>query len=352
MKQMIAAFLEGPKRVELKQVPVPEPKENQILVRIRAVGVCGSDVHYYQHGRMGPFAPTEPLVLGHESAGEVVACGSSVQGFAAGDRVALEPGIPCGSCEPCKRGRYNLCPSVYFMGSAPNQHGAFREYVAWDPRMAYRLPDAVGFEEGALLEPLAAASYAVRLGGVAPGQSVAVFGCGPIGLLIARMARISGAAQVFVSDVDPARLEKAHAFGATLTVDARSADFPADVRAATGGEGADVVFEAAGAPVSHQKSLETAARGGTVVFVGWLANGDLSLDLHAIGTRELTVRGMFRYRNVYPESIRLLSSGQVDLKALITGRYPLSRVVDALQEALARKPGTLKIMIDAGGQSR
>jgi L-iditol 2-dehydrogenase len=252
MKQMMAVFLEGPKHVELKGVPVPEPTENQILVRVRAVGVCGSDVHCNQHGMMGPFAPTEPLVLGHESAGEVVACGSRARGFSPGDRVALEPGIPCGSCEPCKRGRYNLCPSVYFMGSAPNQHGAFREYVAWDPRMAYRLPDAVGFEEGALLEPLAAASYAVRLGGVGPGQNVAVFGCGPIGLLIARMARITGAAQVFVSDVDPARLAKSRAFGATLAVDAWSDDFVAGIRAATSGEGANVVFEAAGAPVSHQ----------------------------------------------------------------------------------------------------
>ena len=350
MRQMIAAFLEGPKRIELKKVPVPEPAGNQILVRVRAVGVCGSDVHYYQHGRMGPFAPTEPLVLGHESAGEVAASGPSVRDFKPGDRVALEPGIPCGSCEPCKRGHYNLCPSVYFMGSAPNQHGAFREYVAWDPKMAYLLPDEVSYEEGALLEPLAAASYAVRLGRVVPGQSVAVYGCGPIGLLIARRARVAGAAHVFMSDVEPARLEKARQYGATLTADARTADFLADIRAATRGEGADVVFEAAGAPLSHQQSLEAAARGGTVVFVGWLANGDLSLNLHAIGTRELTVRGMFRYRNVYPEAIRLVRERQVDLKGLITGRYPLSRVVDALEEALARKPGALKIMIDAGGQ--
>jgi L-iditol 2-dehydrogenase len=351
MKEMIAAFLEGPKHVELKRVPVPEPKADQILVRAKSIGVCGSDVHYYQHGRMGPFAPTEPLVLGHESAGEVVECGAAVHGFSVGDRVALEPGIPCGSCEQCKRGHYNLCPSVYFMGSAPNQHGAFREYVAWDPRMAYHLPADVSFEEGALLEPLAAASYAVRLGGVAPGQTVAVFGCGPIGLLIARMARVAGAARILVSDVEPARLEKAGGFGATAVYDTRTADFPAEVHAATAGEGADVVFEAAGVPRCHQMSLDAAARGGTVVFVGWLADGDLSLNLHAIGTKELTVRGMFRYRNVYPEAIRLVSSGRVDLKPLITGRYPLSRVVDALEEALARKPGTLKIMIDAGGNA-
>ena len=350
MQQMIAAFLEGPRHVEVKRIPVPGLEADRILVKVRAVGVCGSDVHYYQHGRMGPFAPTEPLVLGHESAGEVVACGSSVRGFAPGDRVALEPGIPCGACEPCKRGRYNLCASVYFMGSAPNQHGAFREYLAWDPRMAYHLPDGVSFEEGALLEPLAAASYAVRLGGVVPGQTVAVFGCGPIGLLIARMAVIAGATHVFTCDVEAARLAKAGQYGATLAVDSRTADFVGEIRAATGGSGADVVFEAAGAPRCHQQSLEAAARGGTVVFVGWLAQGELSLDVHAIGTRELTVRGMFRYRNVYPEAIRLVSARRVDLEGLITGRYPLAKVVDALEEALARKPGTLKIMIDAGGE--
>lgn len=350
MQQMIAAFLEGPKHVEVKRIPVPMLEADRILVRIRAVGVCGSDVHYYQHGRMGPFTPTEPLVLGHESAGDVVACGSSVRGFAPGDRVALEPGIPCGGCEPCKRGRYNLCASVYFMGSAPNQHGAFREYLAWDPRMTYHLPDGVSYEEGALLEPLAAASYAVRLGGVAPGQTVAIFGCGPVGLLIARMAVIAGATSVFMCDVEPARLAKAGQYGATLAVDSRTADVVGEIRAATGGTGADVVFEAAGAPRCHQQSLAAAVRGGTVVFVGWLVQGELGLDLHAIGTRELTVRGMFRYRNVYPEAIRLVSERRVDLAGLITGRYPLAKVVDALEEALARKPGTLKIMLDAGGE--
>jgi L-iditol 2-dehydrogenase len=349
MQRMMAAFLEGPRRVVLKEVPVPEPTSEQILVRVRSVGVCGSDVHYYQHGRMGPFAPTAPLVLGHESAGEVVACGALVRDLSPGDRVALEPGIPCGACEQCKRGRYNLCPSVYFMGSAPNQHGAFREYLTWDPRMAYRLPDTVSYDEGALLEPLAAASYAVRLGGVAPGQIAAIFGCGPIGLLIARMAIIAGATQVFMCDVDAARLQKAGAYGATLAVDSRSADFIKEIRAATGGSGSDVVFEAAGAPVSHQRSLEAAVRGGTVVFVGWLAQGELGLDLHAIGTRELTVRGMFRYRNVYPEAIRLVSARRVDLEGLITGSYPLERIVDALEEALARRAGTVKIMIHAGG---
>jgi L-iditol 2-dehydrogenase len=351
MQEMIAAFLQGPKNVELKRVAVPEPKAHQILVRVKSIGVCGSDVHYYQHGRMGPFAPTEPLVLGHESAGEVVACGPAVHGFTQGDRVSLEPGIPCGACEQCKRGHYNLCAAVYFMGSAPNQHGAFRQYVAWDPRMAYRLPPEVSLEEGALLEPLAAASYAVRLGGVAPGHRVVVFGSGPIGLLITRMARIAGASQVLVSDVEPARLAKAKDFGATAVVNAKTDDVLEAIRAMTNGDGADVVFEAAGAPASHQMSLEAAVRGGTVVFVGWLANGELSLNLHAIGTRELTIKGMFRYRNVYPEAIRLLSAGLVDLKGLITGRYPLDRVVEALEEALARKPGTLKIMIDAAGKA-
>ncbi len=348
MREMTAAFLRGAKDVELRRVPVPAAGQNELLVRIRAVGVCGSDVHYYQHGRMGPFAPTEPLILGHESAGEVLECGPSVVGFRPGDRVALEPGVPCGSCEMCKRGLYNLCPSVYFMGSAPDQHGAFRSCLAWDARMTYKLPDEVSYEEGALLEPLAAASYAVRLGGVRPGQRVAVFGCGPIGLLIARMARIAGAAQVFATDVEPHRIAKASAYGVTLAMDSGSGDFTQAVADATDGLGVDVVLEAAGAPQSHQECLEVAARGATIVFVGWLADGNLSLNLHAIGTKELTLRGMFRYRNVYPEAIRLVSAGQVDLKGLITARYPLERVVDALEEAVSRKPGTLKIMINSG----
>lgn len=345
---MIAAFLTGPKCIEIRKVPVPKLDDDRILIRVKAVGVCGSDVHYYEHGRMGPFAPSEPLVLGHESAGEVVECGKVVKGFSPGERVALEPGIPCGGCEMCKRGRYNLCSSVYFMGSAPNQHGAFREYLTWDPRMAYKLPPNVSFEEGALLEPLAAASYAVRLGGVMPGHTVAVFGCGPIGLLIARMACVAGAAQVLVTDVEPSRLAIAPRYGASHAVDARSSDFLEVIQSITGGTGADVVFEAAGSPASHQKSIDAAARGGTIVFVGWLVDAALALNLHTMGTKELTVRGMFRYRNVYPEAIRLLSAGMVDLEGLITGRFPLEQLIDALCQALDRRPGTLKIMISAG----
>lgn len=345
-KRMLAAFLDGPLAVALRETDAPDLRDDRILVRVRSVGVCGSDVHYYQHGRMGPFVPTEPLVLGHECAGEVVAVGSRVRGFAPGDRVALEPGIPCGRCEPCKRGRYNLCPSVYFMGSAPDQHGAFRELLSWDPGFAYRLPDAVSFEEGALLEPLAAAVYAARLGGVTASSRVAVFGSGPIGLLITQVARAMGAVQAIVCDVDANRLTRAGDFGATTTVLADTADPVTAIRDATGGEGVDIAFEAAGSPRSHRHCLEAAARGGTVVFVGWLPDGELALDLHAIGTKELTVRGMFRYRNVFPEALALVANGAARPRRLVSGRYPLTRIVEALEAARARKPGLLKIMID------
>ena len=347
MKQMIAAYLNGAGRIELVREPIPAVQPGKILVRVRAVGICGSDVHYYRHGRIGPFVPAGPLILGHESAGEVVEAGEGVSAFSPGERVTLEPGVPCGRCDACKRGRYNLCPHVYFMGSAPDQHGAFRQYLLWDPAFAYKLPDTLSFAEGALIEPLAAAVYAADRAGVRPGDRVTVFGCGPVGLLILQTALARGAAVVYAADPGESRRRKAVELGAARVIDPTEVDLAETVNRELGG--ADAVFEAAGSPDSHRQSLEAAAAGGRVVLVGWTTEAIQSLDVHQIGVKELEIKGMFRYRNVYPEALALAVRAAVRLEQLISHRYPLAQVEKALDLAASREPGTLKIVMENDG---
>ena len=344
MKDMTAAYLREAEHIEMVREPVPIVEQGKLLIRIRAVGVCGSDVHYFQHGRMGPFVPTGPLILGHESAGEVVEVGAGVENFEPGNRVTLEPGIPCGRCDECKRGRYNLCSHVFFMGSAPDMHGAFRQYLLWNPSFAYKLRDNLSFEEGALIEPLAAAVYATDRANVKPGDRIMVFGSGPVGLLIVQTALARGAAVVYTSDPSESRRLKALELGAAGAIDPTTDD-PVDYVIREIG-GADVVMEAAGSPEAHRQCLSVAAKGARVVFVGWTAEAVQTMDIHQIGVKELDVKGMFRYRNVYPKALALVARGAVDLEGLISHRFGLDDVEKAIQLAAERQPGTLKIVVE------
>lgn len=343
---MITAYLNGAKNIEIREEKTPEINNSQVLINIKSVGVCGSDIHYYEHGRIGPFIATEPLILGHESAGIVVKAGSEVKSLKEGTKVALEPGVPCGRCNYCKRGRYNLCPDIFFMASAPREHGAFREYIAYDANFAYPLPHNVSYDEGAMMEPLAAAIFAVRRVDMRPGNTVVVIGAGPIGLLITQVAKACGAPTLIISDVNKARLGMAKEFGATHCINVSEISLIDNVSRITRGGGADVVIEAAGCVESHKESLDLIKRGGTVVFVGWLAEPLVPLDLHKVGVKELDVKGMFRYCNTYPEAISMVASGQVNVKKLITHRYKLEDVEKAILFAAERGEGTIKVVVN------
>ncbi|WP_284012545.1 NAD(P)-dependent alcohol dehydrogenase [Halobaculum litoreum] len=339
---MHAAVLLEPGRFEIRDRPRPSPGADEVLVAIREVGICGSDVHYYEHGRIGDYVVEEPLVLGHESAGEVVAVGDAVDSHAVGDRVALEPGVPCRRCARCSRGEYHLCPDVRFMATPPHD-GALAEYVAWPADFAYALPDAVSTTAGALCEPLSVGIHVARRGAVSTGDTVLVAGAGPIGLLAMAAARAAGATDVIVADVVAEKLAFARERGADRAVDVTETDLATAVAESTDGVGVDVAIEASGAAASIESMPAVVRRGGTVVLVGLADEATVSLDALALVDAEIDVRGSFRYSNTYPAAIDLLADGAVDVEGLVDFAAPLTDVADAFERA--GDPDVIKGMV-------
>ena len=327
-----AAVLYAPGDLRVEERPVPEPGPREVLVEIAAVGVCGSDVHYYEHGRIGSFVVREPLVLGHESAGRVAALGSEVTRHAVGDRVALEPGVPCGRCRECRAGRYNLCRDVRFFATPPID-GAFANYVTIHEDFAFALPDSVSDEAGALMEPLSVGIWACRKASVSPGDRVLVTGAGPIGLLAQQCALAFGATAVTVTDMSEARLELARRTGATATL--RAGEELPEV---------DALIECSGHPAALAAGVAALRPAGTAVVVGMGPEEDATVPLSLIQSREIWLTGTFRYANTYPTAIALAAEGRVDLEAIITGRYELADAEAALRSA-REDPGSVKAMV-------
>ena len=341
---MRASVLRAAGDVVVEERPVPRPAPDEVLVRITAVGVCGSDVHYYEHGRIGPYRVDQPLVLGHEASGEVVAVGSAVaarSGAASlelGQRVSLEPGIPCRSCAQCLTGHYNLCPDVRFFATPPHD-GAFQEYVVLPAAFVHPIPDAVSDDAAALLEPLSVGVWACRRGQVSAGSAVLVTGAGPIGLVCAQAARAFGATRVWVSDVNTHRLALAERLGATPV---NVADRPI----ADHGLEPEVLLECSGNPQATREAILTVARAGRVVLIG-MGSDELPIPLPYVQDHELVLMGAFRYANTWPTAIELVASGRVDLDALVTGHYGLDDVEQALTAA-RRDPTTIKAVVRPG----
>ncbi len=332
-----AAVLHGTGNIVMEQRPVPVPAPGEVLVEVAAVGVCGSDVHYYRHGRIGTYVVDKPLVLGHEASGVVVAAGPGVDGSLVGRRVALEPGVPCRRCRVCRSGRYNLCPEIRFLGTPPVD-GAFSRYLAHDADFVHPLPDALSFDAGALLEPLSVGVWASWKARIRPGDCVLVTGAGPIGLLAAQVARAGGASCVAVSDVEPYRLKLARRFGATETLD------PVNFPAAAGTDGFDVLLECSGDPSAAASGIGAVRVAGRVVLVGMAPAAESLLPTQAIQNREIELTGTFRYAGTYPTAIRLAESGSVDLEGLVSGHYGLGEVEAALT-AGSRDPRLLKPVV-------
>ncbi len=346
MTDMKAAVLHQPGDVRLEERPVPSPGPGEVLIRIRAVGVCGSDVHYYQEGRIGVHVVEKPLILGHESAGEVVALGAGVRGLAVGARVATEPGVPCRRCRQCLRGRYNLCPRVSFMATPPVD-GAFVEYITWPAEFVYPLPASLSYAEGSLMEPLAVGLHAVRRARLTVGATVLVLGAGPIGQLALVAAHAAGAGQAIVADLEDSRLAVARRVDPrALAVNPARQSLMEAVMSATDGEGADVVIEAAGSVRTVGQSIELVRPGGVVVLVGLPAVDPSPISVLEAIRKEVDILGVFRYANVYRDALRLAASGRVDLSPLITHRFPLTEVRRALDTVAEAKGSALKVVVD------
>jgi L-iditol 2-dehydrogenase len=325
----------GDLRVEERAMPEPAPRE--VLVEVAAVGVCGSDVHYYEHGRIGPFVVDRPLVLGHESSGRVAALGPGATKHAVGDRVALEPGVPCGRCRECRAGRYNLCRDVRFFATPPVD-GAFANFVAIHEDFAFALPNAVSDEAGALMEPLSVGVWACRKAGVSAGDRVLVTGAGPIGLLALQTARAFGATELTITDVNPHRLALAERLGATRTIDLGQTALE------DAGVEADALVECSGHPDALRAGIAALRPAGTAVLVGMGPEEDGVVPLSIVQNRELWLTGTFRYANTYPTAIALAAAGRVDLEALITSHYDLDDTLAALKIG-GEDPKSVKAMV-------
>jgi L-iditol 2-dehydrogenase len=321
-----AAVLYAPYDVRLEERAMPQVGPNDVLVEVKAVGVCGSDVHYYEHGRIGTHIVRQPLILGHESAGMIVAAGTDVERGRIGERVAIEPGIPDGTCEQCRCGRYNLCPNVRFFGTPPID-GAFANYVTVPSQFAYTLPDNLSDEEGAMIEPLSVGLWACRKGRLRGGDHVLITGAGPIGMLAMKVALALGVAAVTITDVSPPRLARARQLGAARTINV------AEQPLAQAGVQVDLLLECSGNQQALTDGIRSLRPAGTAVVVGMNPGEELSVPMSYIQNREITVRGTFRYANTYADAIALVASGRIDVRSIITGRYPLEEAEQALQAA-------------------
>jgi L-iditol 2-dehydrogenase len=345
---MKAAVLQRMHVMAMEERPRPAPGPGEVLVQVRNVGICGSDVHYYTHGRIGSFVVDRPLILGHEMAGVIAALGPGVITRRVGQRVAVEPGVPDRVCEFCRAGRYNLCPNVQFMATPPVD-GAFTEYVVMPADFVYPLPDHVSLEEGALIEPLSVGVYALHRSQLRAGQDVVVLGAGPIGLVTLQVARAAGAGAIYVVDLDAHRLQVARTLGATASIDASREDVQERLAALTEGRGVDIVFEAAGSPKTAALAVHLARRGGRVTMIGLPPEDNFPYPLVAAMAKEVDIVTVFRYANVYPAGLALVAEGRIDLKSLITHRFPLEQAESALQLSDRRADGVIKAMVEVGG---
>jgi L-iditol 2-dehydrogenase len=312
----LAAVLHGIGDLRIEDHPMPAPGPHEVVVEIRSVGICGSDVHYYEHGRIGDFVVNTPMVLGHESSGVVVDRGSDARALRIGQRVAVEPGVPCGHCEQCRQGTYNLCPDVVFFATPP-AHGSLARYVAVHEAFAHPVPDSISDDAAALIEPLSVGLWANRKAGTGIGSRVLVTGAGPIGVLCALTAMAAGAAWVGIADVHPARLKAAEPFGFDDVIDAREGVDYGDFKP-------NVLLECSGAAPVVSAGIAALRPLGRAVLVGMGPSAEQSLPVATIQGRELTVTGTFRYAHTYPDAIALVASGRVDLDALVGARLPLA----------------------------
>jgi L-iditol 2-dehydrogenase len=351
---MRAARLRGIRDLRLEDLPRPTPGPDEVLLKVAAVGVCGSDVHYYVDGRIGDQVVTAPIIMGHEFSAWVAELGARacpersrrVEGLEVGQLVAVEPAIHCGECESCQHGHPNLCPDVRFCGTPPI-NGVFAEYTIMPAENCFPLPQGFGPLEGAMLEPLGIAIHSVDLAHLKPGQTVAVLGAGPIGLLIAAVAKASGASAIYMTEPLAYRRQFALDYIADAALDPyeNGTDVVAEIMRLTGGRGVDVAFEVAGAPETPQQAAAVARPGGKVIVAGIPADDTMTMNASTVRHKGLTIKLVRRMKHTYPRAIRMVQTGTVDVKSLVTHTFPLERIAEAFKMVAAYDDGVLRAVI-------
>ncbi|XP_067943882.1 sorbitol dehydrogenase-like [Watersipora subatra] len=340
----LSAVLYSKMDIRMEEWPIPEPKEGEVQIAVHSTGICGSDVSYYTKGYIGDFVVKEPMVLGHESSGIVSKLGPGVTNLQVGDRVAMEPGIPCRRCEHCKGGRYNLCPDVIFYATPP-VHGTLTRFTTLASDFCFKLPENVSMEEGAMLEPLSVAVYACTRAGVTIGKKVLVCGAGPIGLLVMMSAKAYGANEVAITDISQSRLDFAKKVGADHIILSDTKDAQEMARRATAALGGqpEISLDCSGAESAIQLAIYATKSGGVVCLVG-LGPPTVNVPIVNAAVREVDIRGVFRYCNSYQNALDMIATGRINVQPLITHRVTLEQTLDAYKAAM--EGNEIKIMID------
>jgi D-xylulose reductase len=316
---------------------------DDVKIKVDAVGICGSDVHYYTHGKIGNFIVKEPMVLGHEAAGTIIETGKNVKNLKAGDRVCMEPGIPDLHSRATMEGMYNLDPDVIFWATPP-VHGCLRETVVHPAMFCFKLPDNVSQAEGAMCEPLAVGMQASKKACIKPGDVALVTGCGTIGLLAGLAALAGGCSKVIITDVIQPKLDIAASYG-MIPVNIKKQDLQKTVKEVTGGWGVDIIFEASGSEGAIKNIFQPLCPGGKIVFIGMPVE-PVPIDIVAAQAKEARMESVFRYANQYPRAVALLGSGKIDVKPLITDRYQFKDAIKAYEYAANPKPTSVKVVIE------
>lgn len=342
--KMKVAVMEGIGKIGFEERNIPAPKADEVLVKLDYVGICGSDLHYYETGAIGDYVVEPPFVLGHEPGGVVVEVGADVTHLQVGDRVALEPGKTCGHCEFCKQGKYNLCPDVVFFATPPVD-GVFQEYVAHEADLCFKLPENVSTLEGALIEPLAVGFHAAIQGDAHLGQKAVVMGAGCIGLVSMMALKARGVSEVYVVDIMEKRLEKALELGADGVINGAKEDVLERALQLTGGKGMDLVVETAGTEITTRQAIQIAKKGSNIVLVGYSKTGEMTLPMSLVLDKELTFKTVFRYRHIYPMAIDAVASGKVNLKGIVTDIFSLDEAQKAMDYSVNNKADIVKAVI-------
>lgn len=343
--KMKTAVMLGIGKMGFEERSIPQIKDNEVLVKLEYVGICGSDLHYYETGAIGDYVVKPPFVLGHEPGGVVVEVGKAVKHLKVGDKVALEPGKTCGHCEFCKSGKYNLCPDVVFFATPPVD-GVFQEYVAHEADLCFKLPENMSTLEGALIEPLAVGFHAAIQGEAKIGQTAVVMGAGCIGLVSMMALKSMGVSKVYVVDIMEKRLEKALELGADGVINGKEKNAVEEVMKLTDGKGCDLVIETAGTEITTVQAIHMAKKGTNIVLVGYSKTGKMTLPMSLVLDKELTFKTVFRYRHIYPLAIEAVSSGKVNLKGIVTNIFKLDDIQKAMDYSVNNKADIVKAVVE------
>lgn len=329
-------FLDASHQFTKRTGEIPEPAPYEVLIKIAANGICGSDIHFYSEGRLGNFVVSKPYIPGHEASGNIAAAGSRVNRFKIGDKVVIEPGIPCGRCTMCMSGRYNLCPDVVFL-SAPPINGTFCDYICVRSDFVFKVPESIALEHAALVEPAAVAVHAVNRAGFINGKTGLIFGAGPIGLMTLQAFKAAGGGRIICVDIMDNRLEIASKLGADEVINPQKTPVLANL--------ADVVFETAGSSATTEQLFTVARIGASVVQVGWPADNKVNMNIADFLDKELTYSGVNRYANAYQAAIQYISDKRIDVKPLITHVFDFENTPQAFRFAKENPDKVIKVVV-------